>query len=459
LVSLRPTPPPAPASPPPSLGAGAPGFSYSRSHMEPIKRTATLSSNIRVQHEPADGGDAASGTIGAHPIHLIEKILGYFSPLDSVRLAVVCKSWAAAVSERLARPTPHLFALKLANVHSQSPFRFMLPPEEERRHRGAIYSLPVNEEGSPSLVAPARLPSAVRDPKGMNFKLSGALPCGLLSFAVGNRVFLVNPLTGAFQSDMYAPFGTGAKVRTVAGANAIFDHDYSERNVLLSWCTEEWRQRKLLSQEFKNIYLMAYADGVFYALEFRGCAYSVDTRVPPPWRLKKLRAPSILEQYTLIRGRFLCYSHLLESEGSVLFVGPVLAPRQPTCRDTIGGFEVYRLDVEVSRWVKVERLAAERALFVSEQSSFTVRASEVPGCMSNCIYFVGEVDEYSYVTWGVYSMEERKVLFQRPVGGSWGRYAAARWFLPAVVIPFADARAHCTLRRKDKNLSSSGTFD
>ncbi|VAI42054.1 unnamed protein product [Triticum turgidum subsp. durum] len=396
--------------------------------MEPIQPTATQASKIRVQHEPADGGYAASGAIGALPIHLIEKILGFASstsPLDSVCLAVVCKSWAAAVSERLARPTPHLFALKLANVHSQSPLRFMLPPEEERRHRGAIYSLPVNEEGSPSLVAPARLPSVVRDPKGMNFKLSGALPCGLLSFAVGNRVVLVNPITGAFRSDVYAPFGTGAKVRAVASANAIFDHDYAERSVPLCWCTGEWSERKLLSEEFKNIYLMAYTDGVFYALEFRGCAYTVDTRVPPPWRLKKLRAPSILEQYTPIRGRFLCYSHLLESEGAVLFVGPVLAPRQPTCRDTIGGFEVYRLDVEAARWVKVERLAADRALFVSEQSSFSVRASEVPGCMSNCIYFVGEVDDYSYVTWGVYSMEERKVLFQRPVGGSWGRCTCA----------------------------------
>ncbi|XP_037454154.1 uncharacterized protein LOC119324465 [Triticum dicoccoides] len=419
--------------------------------MDPIKRTDTQMSKIGVQHEAADGGDAASGTIGALPIHLIEKILGGFSPLDTVRFAAVCKSWAAAVSERLARPTPHLFALKLG----RSPFWFQPPPEEERRHRGAIYPLPVDQEGSPSPVAPARLPSVVRDPKGMNFKLSGALPCGLLSFAVGNRVVLVNPITGAFRSDVYAPFGTGAKVRAVAGANAIFDHDYAERSVSLCWCTEEWSERKLLSEEFKNIYLMAYADGIFYALEFRGCAYTADTRLPPPWRLKKLRAPSILEQYTPIRGRLLCYSHLLESEGSVLFVGPVLAPRQPTCRDTIGGFEVYRLDVEAARWVKVERLAADRALFVSEQSSFTVRATGIPGCMSNCIYFVGEVDDRSWVTCGVYSMEERKVLFQRPVGGPWGKYDAARWFLPGVVIPFADARAHCTLGRKDKNPSSS----
>uniref|UniRef100_A0A8R7QNQ8 KIB1-4 beta-propeller domain-containing protein n=1 Tax=Triticum urartu TaxID=4572 RepID=A0A8R7QNQ8_TRIUA len=125
--------------------------------------------------------------------------------------------------------------------------------------------------------------------------------------------------------------------------------------------------------------------------------------------------------------------HLLESDGSVLFVGPVLAPQEPTDLYTITGFEVYRLDVEEARWIKVERLAADRALFVSEQSSFTVRASEIPGCMSNCIYFVGEVDYYSWVTWGVYSMEERKVLFQQPVGGSPGMYEAARWFLPAVL--------------------------
>ncbi|KAM3317265.1 hypothetical protein ACQJBY_035102 [Aegilops geniculata] len=415
--------------------------------MEPIKPT-TLTSKIRVQHEPADGEDASSGTIGGLPFHLTEKTLGCISPLESVRLAAVCKSWAATVSERLARPTPHLLALKVSNE------RFQLPPVEEPR-RVAIFPFQIDGEGSPSAVVPlpARVPSMVCDVQRV--KLSGALHCGGLSFEDDNHVVPVNPVTGAFQSEMYAPVGTTeAKARVAAGANAVFVNNRSEMSVSLFWCTEEWpEEQKLISEKFKSIYLMAYTDDVFYALEFWGCTYTVDTRVPPPWRLKKLHVPNILEQYTPICGyHFLWYTHLLESDGSVLFVGPVLAPQEPTCLDTIHGFEVYRLDVEEARWIKVERLAADRALFVSEQSSFTVRASEIPGCMSNCIYFVGEVDYYSWVTWGVYSMEERKVLFQQPVGGSPGMYEAARWFLPAVLMPLAHARSDCRHSGKKRKI-------
>uniref|UniRef100_M8BRE9 KIB1-4 beta-propeller domain-containing protein n=1 Tax=Aegilops tauschii TaxID=37682 RepID=M8BRE9_AEGTA len=235
--------------------------------MEPIKPTADLTSKVRIQHEPADSGDAANRTIGGLPYHLTEKILGCIRPLESMHLATICKSWAGTVSERLARPTPHLFALN----KSKDPqwFQYLLPPEN-KDHRGAIFSLPVDAEDPSSPVAPATC---------------------------------------------------------------------------------------------------------------------------PPWSATQ---------------------------------------------------KVYRLDVEGARWVKVERLAADRTLFVSEQSSFTLSASELLGCMSNCIYFVGEVDSCCWVTWDVYSMEVRKVLFQHPIGGFPEKYDVARWFLPAFEMPLAHAHAHCT---------------
>uniref|UniRef100_M8C032 Uncharacterized protein n=1 Tax=Aegilops tauschii TaxID=37682 RepID=M8C032_AEGTA len=294
--------------------------------MEPIKPTATLTSKIRVQHEPADGADAASGTIGDLPYHLTERILDCISPLESVRLATICKSWAATISERLARPTPHMFALEVSN-EDRHPLLFPRQPEKEH-HRRAIFSLPIDEEGSSSPVAPAAL--ALRGP--------------------------------------------GPKRR----------YEFIRRLAL-------W---------------------------------------PPILRGRSSHCP-LEPRHRCVPERDYC--HLLESEGSVLFVDPVLAPKEPGCPNTIGGFEVYRLDVKAARWLKVKRLADDRALFLSEQSSFMVRASEVPGCMSNCIYFVDEVDEDSCATWGVYSMEERKLLFQHPVGGSPGKYDAARSFLPVVV--------------------------
>uniref|UniRef100_A0A8I6Z1I1 KIB1-4 beta-propeller domain-containing protein n=1 Tax=Hordeum vulgare subsp. vulgare TaxID=112509 RepID=A0A8I6Z1I1_HORVV len=407
--------------------------------MEPIKPTATLTSKIGDQHEPADG-DAANGTIGGLPFHLTERILRLISPLESAPLAAVCKSWAATISERLATPTPHLFALEVFDEGEYLLDLLFLPDLE--RCRGAVFSVPVDDEVSPAPVIPARLPAVLSHAEDDKIRLSGALPCGGLSFAEGNRVVLVNPVTGAFESiEMYPPRNRvliPPTVRAAAGADAFFVSLHFERTVSLRWREEdEWTERKLLLPEECGgaINLVAYSGGIFYAMEFFGFTNTVDTRSPPPWRLMRLRAPSILRQYSPIgRYRYLQNCHLLQSEGEIMFVGPVLAPDELRCPNTIGGFEVYKLDLGGPRWVKVERLADDRALFVSEQSSFAVRASETPRCRANCIYFVSELDEHSYShnTWGVYSMEEQKVLFQRPIGGSQGKYKAARWFIPVV---------------------------
>ncbi|XP_037468057.1 uncharacterized protein LOC119340261 [Triticum dicoccoides] len=390
--------------------------------MEPIKPTATLTGKIR---ESADDGDAASGTIGSLPFHLTEKILGCISPLESVRFAAVCRSWAEIISERLARPTPHLFALEVL----------------DEGLRGAIFSIPIDDGGedSPAPVVPARLPSTVSDAK--HFELCGVLPSGRISFAYKSSLVLVNPATGAVRGiQTYAHrIMYPTEPMFCSGAEAFFIGQSFGRNFSLWWCTEgEWSERKLLLPEdlkcADDIDLVAYSDGVFYAMQIFGSTYTIDTRAPMPWRLTRLSVPSIREQ---LGDRFIRNFHLLESEGEVMFVVRVLATQEPAYSNSFGGYEVYRLDVEGARWVKVERLAGDRALFVSGESSFAVRASETPGCMSNCIYFVVEVYECCYVTWGVYSMEERKVLFQRHVGGSPGKYDAARWFLPGVMVPLA----------------------
>ncbi|XBH97400.1 hypothetical protein VPH35_127068 [Triticum aestivum] len=408
--------------------------------MEPIKPTATLTGKIGDQHEPADG-DAASGTIGGLPFHLTEEILCRISLLEEVRSATVCKSWAATISERLARPSPHLLALEVPLGPTRSTC------SSSQRRRGAIFSLPIDQEESPAPVMPARLPAAFSHATGI--ELSGALPSGDFSFVEENRVVLVNPVTGTLQSiEMYGPrrrFEVEPQLRAAAGANALFVTECLG-SISLLWCEEErWFEEKLLRPEVFMGYggFVAYADGIFYAMDYNGFTYIVDRRGPLPWGLKKLGAPSILKQYSPIP-----YAHLLVSEGEVIFVGLVLAPQEPGCPKSIGGFEVYTLDLKVTRWVKVERLANDRALFVSEQSSFAVHASETPGCRGNCIYFVRELDEHSdsHSTWGVYSMEEQKVLFQRPVGGSPGKYKAARWFIP--VVSASRARANSGKKRK-----------
>jgi hypothetical protein len=79
--------------------------------------------------------------------------------------------------------------------------------------------------------------------------------------------------------------------------------------------------------------------------------------------------------------------------------------------------------------------------FISLVSSFSVRSSETEGCRSNCIYFVHKKrycssciwDDGNTYTWGVYSMEDRVVLFEHDVTGPGpGPCSSATWFLPSV---------------------------
>lgn len=135
---------------------------------------------------------------------------------------------------------------------------------------------------------------------------------------------------------------------------------------------------------------------------------------------------------------------MVECHGEVLFVRKLVSVREitaPFCAHTefadVVGFEVYRLDVAELRWEKVERLAGGEAIFVSPESAFAVTAAEA-GCMGNCVYFVGEkrccfeCGVYGGSTWGAYSMEDRRVLFEHALASKGGR-AEALWFLPSVV--------------------------
>ncbi|XP_042507139.1 F-box protein At2g26160-like [Macadamia integrifolia] len=58
-------------------------------------------------------------------------------------------------------------------------------------------------------------------------------------------------------------------------------------------------------------------------------------------------------------------------------------------------FEVFKLDFAGGKWVEVENLG-DRAVFVGYNDSFSVSASEFPGCKGNCIYFTDDYFEGYY---------------------------------------------------------------
>lgn len=167
---------------------------------------------------------------------------------------------------------------------------------------------------------------------------------------------------------------------------------------------------------------------------------TIDATTRPPHRMVKLPAPGRAAKYG--------ESYPLESDGEILLVLSSRACKEVECsscghstrQSAIDGFEVYMLGAKDKRWRKVEKLAGDRALFVSPKSSFALRAPETVGCMSNCVYFIRNNRHCSICksvssenTWGVYSLEDEKILCEHAFTTKEAKWTTEFWFLPSVV--------------------------
>ncbi|CAN6243869.1 unnamed protein product [Urochloa humidicola] len=405
-------------------------------------------------------GDAISGNLMSGgggglaelPLHLTEKILYHISPLATARLATVCKPWAAIASERLARPVPHLFV--------------SLSPDIKSDRRGVVVSVSLDLDDTAAGHPPAAvIPSRVRLADTNGLRCVGALPSGRLAFAnfcwCETTVLLVNPITGARRS-VHVDRLRQINPVLAAGCDDSFI-SVSNGGELLIWRRttggaggEEWLKLTAEAGGHRTYAFVSVANckGCFYMMDWEGYVFTIDAAAAPPLRVEKLTAASLFEQFSLAPpcpSAAAAMGHLVECDGEVLFVRRVLAASKEEDHGVMAfcdhdvdelpsvvGFEVYRLDVKGRRWMEVKKLAGDRALFVSQGSSFAVRSSETEGCRSNCIYFL---DEKRYCglcnrddgnTWGVYSMEHRQVLFKHAVTGE-GACSSAIWFLPRVV--------------------------
>jgi hypothetical protein len=404
--------------------------------MEANKAKAVAIASLPTDDDASSGEAGGGGGPVEHlPLHLTEKILYSISPLASAHLVAVCKPWAATVSERLARPVPHLFVY--------------LPPHHGSDRRGVVFSVSMHS-GHPPEVIPSRV--RLTDTNGLG--CVGAMPSGRLAFAnfcwCERSILLVNPITGARQRIDVDKSLRGNPVIAAGGADSFVAIGSGELTFWRRSGGEEWSKRSVAAggHLLDGIMSVANCNGRFYILDMEGYVFLVDATAPPPLRIEKVPAASLFDRFAPPRPAHVTeYGHLLESGGEVLFVRRVLASKEyreiPFCRHgadehlSVVGFEVYRLDVEGRRWTEVRKLAGDRALFVSPTSSFSVHSSETEGFRSNCIYFV---DKKGYCaqcnrddgnTWGVYSMEDRKLLFKQAITEQ-GACSSATWFLPRV---------------------------
>ncbi|TVU32637.1 hypothetical protein EJB05_24378, partial [Eragrostis curvula] len=382
------------------------------------------------------GSDAAGGgRVVDLPLHITEKILCHMSLMESARLATVCKSWAATVAALRATPAPHLYVC--------------MPPDNTSDRRGLVASVVLEDGALAGGGAPATIPARVHSSETNGMRCIGATPSGRVAFGAGcfsDNVVLVNPITGAQQSIHVGKSRTGMDPRynqvLAAGAGGVDSLFAVDGYQLMLWRQapgdgEEWSTCAVAAtwEHLRSPILSAVnCNGCYYLLHVDGSLSMVDATAPPPLRMEKLPVARLVVPL----GDHYVSGHLIESEGEVLFVKPLV-----TCKEgdslSVGYFEVHRLDLKKNCWAKVNELPGDRALFVSAGSSFAVRVSDTPGCKRNCIYFVGEKRYYLNPachegrgsSWGVYSMEDRRVLFEHAVTGP-GSFTET-WFLPRLV--------------------------
>nr|CAB3449567.1 unnamed protein product [Digitaria exilis] len=367
------------------------------------------------------------------------------------------------------KPVPHLLVTEviytpLSRNHNPSNSKF---PCVAFNRRGSIVSLPLDGSVVVSNNKPHPASTAAINPRGRLADLYrrclsfiGATSHGHLAFAGSNAVFLVNPVTDTLQCIDTVGYSHKA---VLANGGRHGCNLFVSLGALLSPPTL-WRLDKDGDRWSKYTVTVTAGEhtggdvvsavncgnnGCFYLLHEDGCVSKVDAVEPPPLRMEKLPVASLAGHFSPAFNKTASLAgegHLVESShGEVLFVRKLLAVREivePFCAHTefadVVDFEVYRLDVTKLRWEKVERLAGGEAIFVSPESAFTVTETAAAGCKGNCVYFVGEkrccfaCRVYGGSTWGAYSMDDRRVLFEHAVASKGGR-SEALWFLPSVV--------------------------
>ncbi|PIA48291.1 hypothetical protein AQUCO_01400707v1 [Aquilegia coerulea] len=200
-----------------------------------------------------------------------------------------------------------------------------------------------------------------------------------------------------------------------------------------------------LDSKFKsNVDLIYYKDR-FYALDIMGDVFSIDLNDPEPKIL-----PVGLPRPPYKRGD---KRYLVESSGDLLqVVRYVEFEGFEDDEDDIYGWEippnyftkrmhVFKLDQKVTcKWIPVDNLDG-RILFLGDNSSLSVSASDFPECEPNSIYFTDdyynayeEKEKYGFGPhdMGVFSLEDHTIKHHYPTESNL-IYPAPIWIEPPLV--------------------------
>ncbi|PIA43348.1 hypothetical protein AQUCO_01900017v1 [Aquilegia coerulea] len=161
-----------------------------------------------------------------------------------------------------------------------------------------------------------------------------------------------------------------------------------------------------LGSECIKIHDVIYYRDQFYAVDWYGTIWACD--VNSSHNKVSIATPPLDEDNVWI-------SYIVESSGDLLCVRKKRIWIKDNCYSTVG-FKVFKLDTVKHKWFEIRNLGGQ-TLFLGDNTSVSLLASDYPGCSPNCIYFTEEFCFYKKSDGRydirVFNLEERSIEVYR----------------------------------------------
>ncbi|XP_059636518.1 F-box protein SKIP23-like [Cornus florida] len=356
------------------------------------------------------------------PPELLETIAGKLTILiDYIRCRAVCVKWRSSIPR-----TP-------LHLPCQLPWLMLPPPRTHQTHRRSFFNLSTNKTHRLDL---PEIP--------YHRRRCGSSHGWLVFLHESPEIYLLNPFT---RSKIHLPplstfpnvigfnfsdIGREYSLRSPAGvvytcnlkdmrnnfikkvilsSSPSNDSDFVALAILnrtgdLAFCKKGDKSWRCIEGSESYCEDVIYYNGLFYAVDKYGAIAICDVCGPSP-RVSIMDTPPQFggDMQYLVRSmnQFLLVTRYLDTEYDEdlfeIFVYKTVL------------FKVYRLNLSNSNWEEVTNLG-DQMLFLGENSSFALSASDFPGCEGNCIYYTDDYSESNYddAPWdhdlGIYNLED-----------------------------------------------------
>ncbi|KAL5543579.1 hypothetical protein UlMin_007363 [Ulmus minor] len=361
------------------------------------------------------------------PKHILDSILGKLeSSMDFLRFSGVCVLWHENVKNNQIRRN------KMLRQH-HAPMLF-IPSEEEEECTWIIYDIINNKcleskleipydkrfcgssEGwlvatdinyEVSLYKPYSFLKGEKNVESISIQLPSICPKGIFYDSEDNDSDSDDDLEDPnFDFYIYRtiitadPLENSDDCRVIAIIRGSFELALIKPGKNTSWTKIDARRLQFRDILYYNNQLYGIdVEGRLMSFEFRDWKYIIST---------KLRTSDFIGRRYLVKSY---YGDLLQVERHIEFWYDEINGHQRATKK----FKIFKLDFEHQKWVEVRSLG-DSTLFLGDNSSICVLASNFVGCQPNCIYFTHDDDTISshpkgLFDSGIYNVETKSVLF------------------------------------------------